>query len=99
MGTNYYLRIPRCSCCGHQDDGLHIGKSSCGWRFTFNGTLNTNIEAWRKAIASTDVCIYDEEGTCVSKSAFWRKVEENQVGKALHHDLRDDYSFVDYDFS
>ena len=33
MGTNYYLRQPPCSQCGHTPAELHIGKSSGGWNF------------------------------------------------------------------
>ncbi len=33
MGTNYYLRSPACSQCGHVPAELHIGKSSAGWNF------------------------------------------------------------------
>lgn len=33
MGTNYYLRQPPCSQCGHVPAELHIGKSSAGWNF------------------------------------------------------------------
>jgi len=33
MGTNYYLRQPPCSQCGHSGAELHIGKSSAGWNF------------------------------------------------------------------
>ena len=33
MGTNYYLRQPPCSQCGHSGAELHVGKSSAGWNF------------------------------------------------------------------
>ena len=36
MGTNYYVRVPQCSqACKHcgQEQDIHIGKSSAGWRF------------------------------------------------------------------
>jgi hypothetical protein len=33
MSTNYYLRQPACSQCGHSPAKLHIGKSSSGWNF------------------------------------------------------------------
>ena len=33
MGTNYYLRQPPCTQCGHTAAELHIGKSSGGWNF------------------------------------------------------------------
>ncbi len=99
MGVNYYLRQPPCPCCQQQEEGAHIGKSSLGWRFTFNGSIHNTIDKWREMIAGTDVCIYDEYGENISKQKFWELVETKQREKALHHDLRDDYSFVDYDFS
>lgn len=34
MGTNYYWHAkPECSECGHECQGVHIGKSSGGWCF------------------------------------------------------------------
>ena len=33
MGTNYYLRQPPCSQCGHMPAEIHVGKSSAGWNF------------------------------------------------------------------
>lgn len=37
MGTNYYWHAepPTCVHCGHTMVGLHIGKSSWGWKFAF----------------------------------------------------------------
>lgn len=38
MGTNYYVQTPPCpSACAHCSDQeqLHLGKSSGGWRFLF----------------------------------------------------------------
>jgi hypothetical protein len=37
MGTNYYVVENACECCNRYDETLHIGKSSCGWAFTFQG--------------------------------------------------------------
>lgn len=50
MGTNYELRRNICPTCSHSRDTLHIGKSSCGWTFTFQGHENPPIrsaEEWR----------------------------------------------------
>jgi hypothetical protein len=33
MGTNYYLEIEKCPCCGHAKGRLHLGKMSAGWCF------------------------------------------------------------------
>lgn len=41
MGTNYFLvrdtDIPVCRSCGSNPTALHIGKSSIGWAFTWQG--------------------------------------------------------------
>lgn len=58
MGTNYYLVKNRPSI----DNGLHIGKSSAGWRFLFHKPsiwdtdkpLNT-FEQWRDYLKETTV--------------------------------------------
>ena len=42
MGTNYYLRQPPCSQCGHVPAELHIGKSSAGWNFGLRIYLKTD---------------------------------------------------------
>lgn len=36
MGTNYYLHYNICKCCSRSDE-IHIGKSSGGWTFSFQG--------------------------------------------------------------
>ena len=36
MGTNYYWIRDRCPTCG-RGESLHIGKSSVGWQFLFQG--------------------------------------------------------------
>ena len=63
MGTNYYLVKNKPS----TDSGLHIGKSSLGWRFLFHKPptwetdkpLNT-FEQWRDYLKETT-----ESGNCV----------------------------------
>lgn len=34
MGTNYYLVYNECKCCKRYSE-VHLGKSSMGWKFTF----------------------------------------------------------------
>ena len=37
MGANYYwYEKPACPTCGREFDGLHIGKSSFGWKFSLH---------------------------------------------------------------
>lgn len=36
MGTNYRVSLNHCECC-NRSDKIHIGKSSWGWAFNFQG--------------------------------------------------------------
>lgn len=46
MGTNYYVAKDKCDCCGRYDEEYHIGKSSYGWAFTFQGYPHDNLKSW-----------------------------------------------------
>mgnify|MGYP006278320635 CR=1 FL=1 len=49
MGTNYYVAENLCECCERYDRGMHIGKSSYGWAFSFHGTKELNSwKAWKE---------------------------------------------------
>ncbi len=37
MGTNFYLYVDVCECCGRPDQQVHIGKRSMGWTFGLQG--------------------------------------------------------------
>ncbi len=43
MGTNYYLIYNECKCCNRYDE-VHLGKSSCGWKFTFQSIENFSLK-------------------------------------------------------
>lgn len=85
MGTNYYLVKNRPSING----GLHIGKSSAGWRFLFNKPsiwevdkpLNT-FEQWRDYLKectdSGSHVIMDEYDNVIPYENFIKMVEEKQ---------------------
>ena len=65
MGTNYYLHLNPCPCCGREDEAWHIGKSSGGWCFALHifGNIET-LEDWKKAFYNPETKIvneYDEE--------------------------------------
>lgn len=55
MGTNYYLHIDVCPTCGRSADQIHIGKSSCGWRFSLHVSqgaweeIPRNLDEWRES--------------------------------------------------
>lgn len=92
MGTNYYLVKNRPSI----DSGLHIGKSSFGWRFLFHKPsiwvvdrpLNT-YGKWRDYLKETTESgthvIMNEYDEIVSYEAFINMVQEHQ--KYYHPDM------------
>ena len=85
MGTNYYLVKNKPSI----DSGLHIGKSSLGWRFLFHRPaiwdvdvpLNT-FEQWRdylkEATESGTHIILNEYDEIVSFDEFIKMVQDKQ---------------------
>lgn len=90
MGTNYYLVKNRPSI----GSGLHIGKSSIGWRFLFHKPsiwdtdkpLNT-FEQWRDYLKETTVdkkthVIMNEYDEIVSYEEFIKLVKEKQKCKS-----------------
>ena len=67
MGTNYYAKKPRCPCCGHQDEPIHIGKSSAGWCFALHVHEElglTTLDAWKTFLDG--LIIENEHGRQVS---------------------------------
>ena len=72
MGTNYYATIQagdRCTHCGRgsAEEELHVGKSSVGWRFTFQGYDATDsrgplktVAEWEVFLRSPNVALRDE---------------------------------------
>ena len=74
MGTNYYY----CPCCGQSKQRIHIGKSSCGWRFNFDGAdLKTmDIDKIKEKLKYGN--IENEYGDEVSFDEFWEMVENKQ---------------------
>ena len=47
MGTNYYVAENTCECCNRYDETYHIGKSSFGWTFCFQGYEEYNLISWK----------------------------------------------------
>ncbi len=103
MGTNYYILAQPCKTCGHKPRGIHLGKSSHGWQFTFQyngGQFYKSVKemkAWLK-----DKKIEDEYDCAVSHKDFWKMIKEKQKTKfqeGSHDLLIDGYSFMDCHFS
>jgi len=110
MGTNYYTQTKKCPTCGHKPEGIHLGKSSGGWTFTFQyngGKYYKNVEEMKSWLKGKK--IEDECGKNVSYKEFWEMVEEKQKDEKnwIHASrypserdfLIDGYSFSDCEFS
>ena len=76
MGTNYYVAKNLCECCNRYDEEYHIGKSSYGWAFTFQGYPAERITSWKawKEFLKNRI-IMDEYGERQGYDAFVQMVE------------------------
>lgn len=74
MGTNYYLhKKDACPTCGHQEEPLHIGKSSAGWCFSLAVYVEDGIhdlKDWLPLWLADGACIRDEDGGEVTPEAM-----------------------------
>ena len=110
MGTNYYAKRHACATCGRGDEPWHIGKSSAGWRFHWNGYGHdedhprTVAEWWAYLEANPD-CIEDEYGKAHTLAEFRAWVEAKKGG--VHTcdgyvgplDADDNYITTEWEFS
>jgi len=79
MGTNYYVKFPpknHCDHCGREDSAeeIHIGKSSMGWIFCFNGQFESGLAALRFAKRNEEF-LFDEYGQKINFDEFADLVE------------------------
>lgn len=81
---------------------IHIGKSSAGWKFLFNG----NNQEWKTIQEYKDWIeqyqIYDEYGTSYSHEAFWAMIESKQNETAAITKSQNSSWYIiidDYEFS
>lgn len=98
MGTNYYVKAPQpCDHCGEEHfckQGIHIGKSSYGWTFTFawnDGVFYKNyheMEAWL-----ADKQIFDEYNREVTQKEFFDMVER-KMGDKPHSTTNDEWGHI-----
>ena len=82
MGTNYYIELERCPCCGHAKTVFHIGKSSYGWAFALHVIPEQGLdswEAWTGLLERRGVVIRDEYGEEVPYQEFVRVVTERDT--------------------
>lgn len=103
MGTNYYTKTKKCVTCGHQPDGIHLGKSSFGWRFVFQfngGKFYKDVD--EMTVWLRDKKIVDEYGKNISHDDFWEMVQykqgEKNKGGIYLMDIGG-YDFSDHEFS
>jgi hypothetical protein len=76
VGTNYYVVKNKCECCKRFDEEYHIGKSSVGWAFSFQGykwNKLTSWSAWKEFLKSQS--IVDEYGEEMKYNDFCEMVE------------------------
>jgi len=108
MGTNYYIKTNKCKECGNHPEGIHLGKSSFGWKFSFQyngGEYYKNIKEMKDWLK--DKKIEDEYGGELTPRQFWNMVEHKQKEKMAHAEqicskydfMIDGYSFSDVEFS
>lgn len=99
MGCNYELRRNICPTCSHSKDTLHIGKSSWGWTFTFQGYDELGIRSakdWKRVMNGGGE-IFDEYGEHITIPAFWRMVESKKGEKNNHAKQYPEGSWLDED--
>ena len=79
MGTNYYVAKNLCECCNRYDEEYHIGKSSYGWTFSFQGYRAERLVSWRawKEFLK-DKIIIDEYGERTNYDWFVDYIEGNK---------------------
>jgi hypothetical protein len=113
MGTNYYTKQKRCKSCGHKPAGIHLGKSSIGWHFSFQyngGIYYKNVKEMKAWLAHKK--IVDEYGEDILHADFWAMVKNKQKDgyknhaqdaiknrKSKHDFVIDGYSFTNTEFS
>lgn len=112
MGMNYYHRMNECAFCKRYDE-IHIGKSSFGWSFAFQGYPDGPIiiiKSYQDWLIVLKVVgdIYNEEGNEISVEEFKAMVESKRTAEhnqAIDHPSSHDwldpegYAFCDLEFS
>ena len=89
MGTNYYVAKNLCECCNRYDEEYHIGKSSYGWAFSFQGYREERLvswKAWKEFLK--DKIIMDEYGERKNYDWFVEMVETYKAPGYMHEDGR-----------
>jgi hypothetical protein len=102
---NYYFYPKKvCHTCGRQDQNLHIGKSSAGWKFCFRSYPEESINSysdWLQLLEDPNSEIRDELDTIIPLEELKELIESTQKFKPPTGFLADDqgYYFLNRDFS
>lgn len=84
MGENFYHSARACPTCGHRPEGKHIGKSSHGWSFLFQGYWDiTSYQDWKKEFENPKKQIVNESGDALTIQEFDKIVQSKKDG--LNH--------------
>lgn len=87
MGTNYYVVENVCECCNRYDEKYHIGKSSWGWAFSFQGYKYDGLTSWQKwKEYLKDKKIYDEYNELIDYDWFVEYVETEKTPNYVNPD-------------
>ena len=89
MGTNYYVAKNRCECCNRYDEEYHIGKSSVGWAFSFQGYRAERLTSWKawKEFLKNQI-IMDEYGERINYESFVHMIETYKAPGYVHENGR-----------
>jgi hypothetical protein len=87
VGTNYYVAKNLCECCNRYDEEYHIGKSSHGWAFSFQGYRAERLVSWRawKEFLKNKIII-DEYGEKMSYEKFIEMIETYKAPGYMRED-------------
>jgi len=94
MGTNYYHRTNICDCCNRYDE-KHIGKSSAGWQFSFQGYEDApeilSYKDWLRVLWQSLMIdktgkIFNEYNKEMSYDDFVEMVKKKQSGPHNQYD-------------
>jgi hypothetical protein len=85
VGTNYYVVENACECCNRYDEKVHIGKSSWGWAFTFQGYKYDGLTSWQSYKEFLkDKDIRDEYGDKIKYDDFVEYIETKKSPGYVH---------------
>lgn len=98
MGTNYYVAKNLCECCNRYDEEYHIGKSSGGWAFTFQGYPAERLVSWAawKEFLKHQI-IMDEYGERKDYHGFVHLVETFKSPDYVNQNGRKNLTHKDFD--